>query len=190
MTFDSKASNVKVHCTFSGDAIHPWDTGTRVSELQVLLNACGYSLRVDGDFGSLTEAAIRAFQQQHELRVDGVVGAIMWTALEANIRPGARMLRVGHIGADVHGLQELLHHHGYSVQKDGCFDATTKRAVMQFQRKRQLKDDGIVDVTTWNQLQACPVSDKSKLGRSKLGKSNLAMSFPNLKKRIDSGKWW
>lgn len=185
MTFNSKASDVKVHCTFSGDSIHPWDTGTRVSELQVLLNACGYSLRVDGDFGSLTETAIRTFQQQHELKVDGVVGTITWTALEANIRPGARMLKLGHTGADVRGLQELLHNHGYSVQKDGCFDATTERAVMSFQQKCQLKNDGIVNVATWNQLQECPTSNSSKSGKSK-----SATPFPNLKKRIDSGKWW
>ena len=180
MTFDSKASNVKVHCTFSGDSIHPWDAGTRVSELQVLLNACGYSLRVDGEFGSLTETAVRTFQQQHGLRVDGVVGSITWTTLEANIRPGARLLKLGHVGTDVRGLQELLHRHGYATQKDGCFDVTTDRAVRRFQQKHQLEEDGIVDVTTWNQLQACPASDKS----------NLATPLSNSEKRIDLGKWW
>lgn len=50
--------------------------GKEVEELQKALNASGIgvNLKVDGDFGPATEAAVRAYQQVNNLRVDGVVG--------------------------------------------------------------------------------------------------------------------
>jgi lysozyme len=43
-------------------------------QLQEHLNRLGSSLRSDGDFGPATEEAVRRFQGQHGLAVDGVVG--------------------------------------------------------------------------------------------------------------------
>jgi hypothetical protein len=39
------------------------------------------SLDVDGEFGPLTEAAVKKFQSAHKLEVDGEVGPITWKAL-------------------------------------------------------------------------------------------------------------
>ena len=46
--------------------------GTR--EIQSGLNKLGYDLIVDGDFGSLTAAAVIQFQKEHDLDADGMVG--------------------------------------------------------------------------------------------------------------------
>ena len=51
-----------------GDQEHP------VKTLQYLLRARGHDLTVDGIFGPATDAAVRAFQQQKGLAVDGIVG--------------------------------------------------------------------------------------------------------------------
>ena len=51
--------------------------------LQVFLQACGYDVNPDGDFGSGTETALKKFQADHELRPDGEAGQKTWTALFA-----------------------------------------------------------------------------------------------------------
>lgn len=53
-------------------------SGLPVRVLQRLLVANGYAIRVDGVFGALTESAVKAFQNQHNLNVDGVVGQRTW----------------------------------------------------------------------------------------------------------------
>jgi hypothetical protein len=56
--------------------------GVAVAELQMDLASVGYfSGRQDADFGSLTRAAVLAFQADQGLVVDGVVGPSTWAAL-------------------------------------------------------------------------------------------------------------
>jgi murein L,D-transpeptidase YcbB/YkuD len=56
-------------------------SGTSVRIMQRLLVSNGYGIRVDGIFGPLTEAAIKAFQNQRNLSVDGIVGQKTWWEL-------------------------------------------------------------------------------------------------------------
>ena len=55
--------------------------GSDVTELQKLLNNNGYSLDVDGVYGSKTQAAVKDYQQKNGLAVDGIVGNNTWGAL-------------------------------------------------------------------------------------------------------------
>lgn len=62
------------------------DTGDWVQALQTALINRGYSvgsMGADGDFGSRTEAAVRAFQKANGLTVDGIVGPRTYAALDA-----------------------------------------------------------------------------------------------------------
>ena len=52
-----------------------------VKVLQRLLLSNGYTVRVDGFFGALTEAAVKAFQDERSLSTDGVVGDRTWGEL-------------------------------------------------------------------------------------------------------------
>ncbi|KAB8321228.1 peptidoglycan-binding protein [Tolypothrix campylonemoides VB511288] len=57
------------------------NSGVAVRVLQRLLLSNGYNVRVDGMFGALTEAAVKAFQNKRSLVVDGIVGQRTWYEL-------------------------------------------------------------------------------------------------------------
>lgn len=64
--------------------------GEAVSMVQSALKEIReYQGNVDGDFGPMTEAAVRSFQQRRNIPVDGIVGAATWTQLSESY--------VGHI---------------------------------------------------------------------------------------------
>lgn len=56
--------------------------GEAVRELQQRLSALGYDAgTIDGIFGPQTEQAVKAFQEQYGLEIDGIVGPKTWAAL-------------------------------------------------------------------------------------------------------------
>lgn len=65
-------------------------TGADVEYLQLLLKAEGYDIGksgpkgdgIDGKFGSETLSAVRAYQSDHDLNPDGIVGPMTWAELE------------------------------------------------------------------------------------------------------------
>lgn len=57
--------------------------GEDVRELQGLLNQFGHALVCDGNFGRITEAAVKSFQRRAGLEPDGVCGPKTWKALLA-----------------------------------------------------------------------------------------------------------
>lgn len=142
--------------------------GPGVAELQRFLKAAGVLTGpVDGDFGPMTQAAVRRFQQAKGLSVDGVVGPQTWAALRgarpatpsipASRRP---VLRQGDMGADVELLQRQLIRHGFTPgDVDGQFGSQTRRALVEFQRARGLHADGVAGPSTWQALDG-PVTPR------------------------------
>ena len=58
--------------------------GETVAEMQGVLERLGYDLGscgVDGDFGRMTEKAVKAFQKDHGLKTDGICGPRTWKEL-------------------------------------------------------------------------------------------------------------
>ncbi|MFE6623667.1 protein kinase [Streptomyces sp. NPDC057740] len=63
------------------------DKGRRVLQVQCMLTKRGYSVGgsgVDGEFGADTESAVRLFQSDKGLAVDGEVGPNTWTGLRSS----------------------------------------------------------------------------------------------------------
>lgn len=58
-------------------------SGSDVKKLQEELNKNGYSLDVDGQFGSKTQSAVQSYQKSKGLTVDGIVGTNTWNALNS-----------------------------------------------------------------------------------------------------------
>lgn len=62
--------------------------GDGVKWVQWMLHACGYNIGkygIDGDFGSATDSAVRAFQRNRKLVADGIVGVMTRRALLAAV---------------------------------------------------------------------------------------------------------
>lgn len=69
--------------------IRKGNKGDVVRECQKMLEKLGYNLGicgVDGDYGTATDAAVRAFQREHGLVVDGVCGPMTWDALDKAVQ--------------------------------------------------------------------------------------------------------
>jgi len=66
-----------------GKQIKEGSNGQAVRALQVLLSDYFFynNVTVDGDFGPITDAAVRDFQAAYDLDVDGIVGPETWKAL-------------------------------------------------------------------------------------------------------------
>lgn len=133
-----------------GDREHP------VRTLQDLLRARGHAVAVDGSFGPLTAGAVRAFQQEKGLVVDGVVGRHTWGALITTVRRGST-------GDAVRGVQEEFQFRNLSgdpsqgLAVDGSFGPLTEAAVRGFQQALHtdiatVAVDGIVGPVTWQAL--------------------------------------
>jgi peptidoglycan hydrolase-like protein with peptidoglycan-binding domain len=136
--------------------VRPGNRGPAVEDIQRRLLSLGYDIGptgVDGVFLGLTKEAVRAFQLEHELSEDGVVGDETWSALvRAGFRFGDRTLylRLPHFhGHDVLVLQQALNVLGFAAgATDSIFGAYTERALREFQRNAGLPDDGIAGPET------------------------------------------
>ena len=128
-----------------------------VTLVQRLLNNAGYgSLVEDSIFGSRTEKALKQFQKDRNLTVDGVVGPQTWKALLP------RTLDRNTRGNDVERLQITLNEIGYgNLVVDGIFGPNTEKAVKQFQKDMSLTVDGIVRRNTWYFLSVNMIKDSS-----------------------------
>lgn len=142
------------------------DVGPAVAEIRGKLAALGLlpdpgeSSVPDlaGHFDEQCDRAVRTFQQQRGLSVDGVVGPATYRALdEARWRVGDRLLShsVSHplVGDDVAGLQRRLIELGFDAGRiDGVLGAATERAVRDFQRNVGLRPDGTCGPSTFKAL--------------------------------------
>ena len=170
--------------SYPGAALRVGSRGRSVAQLQTALNRISQSypaipkLRVDGIFGSGTEAAVRVFQRAFGLAEDGVVGRLTWyeaervfagvTALSELRSQGLRYedlgwefpepLRVGDRGDRVRQLQYMLAVAAQFVQQlpsisvDGVFGPVTRDAVAAFQGYEGFPVTGEADDRTWDAL--------------------------------------
>lgn len=171
-------------------------SGQEVREMQEFLNAIAINypaipviFPVEGIFNESTEAAVRVFQRQFNLTVDGIVGKATWYKISyiyAAVRKLAELTSIGRIedlysgqypgtplqegdrGVEVQLLQYYLSAIAVfypqipNVSIDGRFGPELFKAVLNFQRSFGLIEDGIVGRETWNRIYALyeTLSDK------------------------------
>ncbi|WP_221177497.1 N-acetylmuramoyl-L-alanine amidase [Nocardioides marmoriginsengisoli] len=136
------------------------DTGPAVTQIVGLLAHLGL---IDGtdlpaSYDDRVELAVRTFQQQRGLHVDGVVGTATFRRLdEARWNLGDRILThlPGNLmaGDDVFALQRRLLELGFKVGRvDGYFGAETEAGLRDFQRNVGIPADGTCGPFTLRQL--------------------------------------
>lgn len=59
--------------------------GHKVLGLQIMLNALGYNLTLDGKYGKLTKTAVKDFQGKNGLKRDGIVGIKTYMSISERI---------------------------------------------------------------------------------------------------------
>ncbi len=157
LTVDGKAGPATQRLLYGSSAsitysaMQMGDDGTAVRNLQYTLYELGYyDGSIDGVYGQTTSDAVRAFQIQNRLTVDGKAGtetlkklysrdARSATAAQTSyesVRPGAR-------GNEVVEIQECLEQMGFLDEVNGEYDAKTEAAVRAFQKANGLTADGI-----------------------------------------------
>ena len=129
-----------------------------VRNLQNDLKTLGYlASNADGAFGTGTEAAVKAFQKNHKLTQDGLVGAStrsqISAAVKAKIERENSVLKLGSKGDKVKNLQSNLNELGYKAgTPDGQFGSGTQDAVIRFQKTYGLTPDGQAGTNTLNAI--------------------------------------
>lgn len=140
---------------------------------QALINLGYLSGAPDGNYGTQTEKAVRAFQKINGLRVDGTAGKETLTRLYGSDAIGATapaagdkkasatptpapddaVLKKGASGNAVKQLQQQLIDLGYLTGKaDGKFGSKTYAALVAFQKANKLKADGVAGDKTQAKL--------------------------------------
>ena len=166
-----------VEASFGEQTLRQGMSHPDVAELQTLLKEQGYFTHhtATGYFGDITVRAVRAYQQDHGLTVDGIVGPqtfgrlsgggtavqtestssskpvsaeVQRTAASAIASTGT--LREGSRGEGVTALQRALKDLGFFdyPTATGYYGAVTKASVMRYQRARNLTVDGIAGQAT------------------------------------------
>jgi N-acetylmuramoyl-L-alanine amidase len=137
------------------------DAGPAVADIRERLTGLGLletSTDHEDAFDERVDRAVRAFQQQRGLVVDGAVGPGTYRVLdEARWRLGDRLLTFvpGSLlaGDDVVALQQRLLDLGFQVGRvDGRFGPQTEHAVREFQRNVGVPPDGTCGPATLKAL--------------------------------------
>ncbi len=162
-------------------ALGPEDSGNRVRVIQYYLGVIGFfdenipQISITGVYDRETQNAVRQFQEQNGIAVDGIIGRDTWNAIVARyneilsslpeqykpyrgeIFPG-RNLAEGMTGEDVRMLQELINKAAAKYPSipvlavDGIFGPATDAAVRFIQQNNGYDADGIVGPLTWNTI--------------------------------------
>ena len=149
-----------------------------VLRYQKRLNKLGYlSSTPDGTFGKDTVNAVKSFQRQNGLTVDGYIGPSTKELLMSK-NAKASVISLGETSSNVTKIQKRLKELGYlKSSATGYFGTSTESAVSAFQKRNSLSADGKVGKGTMAALfsskaKKAPSNYKPSSGGSSSGSSS------------------
>jgi len=171
------------------------DSGSAVKKMQTALVKLGYNTGgIDSRFGPTTEKAVRQFQKDNKLAVDGKAGNQTLTLLyqkadgssSSSSSSGSTStdksdyfggnyttLKYGSKGSRVTLLQKALNELGYNCGKaDGSFGAGTQKAVKAFQKAKGLSSDGKAGQQTLKKIESLLSGNTSSDSSSSSGSNS------------------
>jgi peptidoglycan hydrolase-like protein with peptidoglycan-binding domain len=119
------------------------------------------AVTADGEFGPGTETALKAYQQQHGLKVDGIAGPDTFAQMGLF---ELILLKPGTSGDTVKKLQQSL-----GIGADGQFGAGTQKAVREFQSKNGLEADGLAGPATLAKMSLFKEMTPEVVKKSEMG---------------------
>ena len=188
------------------------DTGADVAQLQEALIQLGYlSGKADGNYGTKTVEAVRAFQKANGLTADGAAGEqtqrVLYggNAKAANVKTTAApqqaatataapatsgTLKVGSTGTDVQTLQQKLIELGYlKGSADGVFGNKTAAAVKAYQKASKLTADGVAGSQTLSSLNAVAANKNAASSNTAANTSQKTTVTPSAA-RVQYANWY
>ena len=135
--------------------LHKGSTDPAVRDLQEALKALGFDPgTIDGVFGTATEVAVKAFQHQRGIAVDGVVGKVTWINID-EADQSEPVLDIGSAGLPVRRAQKRMSLVGFDVGGvDGQYGNRTAAGVRKLQQQFNIPIDGVVGKKTWSVIDA------------------------------------
>lgn len=130
--------------------------GLRGEPVRLLQEKLGVT--ADGIFGAGTDKALRDYQSNNGLAVDGIAGPDTFASMGLY---ELVLVQKGSRGECVKKVQQQL-----SLADDGIFGGGTEAAVKQFQTENGLDADGIVGPETMAKMDAFSAVDEAVVARS------------------------
>ncbi len=142
-------------------ALERGSSGSQVRNVQKCLQKLGYfNGPVNGNYGPLTEEAVKKFQRAKGISAIGKVGPQTERSLQAACQSkqsggsSSNVLKVGSRGSAVSSLQQNLQRLGYyNGPITGYFGQETQQAVTRFQQSYGLQADGIAGGRTTDAIR-------------------------------------
>ncbi|NLX82342.1 MAG: SH3 domain-containing protein [Clostridiales bacterium] len=189
--------------------LRPGDRGEDVLELQTRLIALKYMVSKTSVYDSMTKEAVRHFQAQNSLTVDGLFGgnsaqmllsgaartadspALSYNTLRVDQRDGSDKA--------ISKMQQALKDLGYPLSVTGRYDMPTHQAVVGFQQRNGLPITGIANPHTQSIIYAgnakgyaTPITElgdsEGKGGGPSSSSVKLLHWFKDVKPRVAAGQ--
>ena len=115
--------------------------------------------------GPSTSQAIEFFQRKNNLPVDGNAGSATLALMFSN-NALRYTVSEGDDGPDVESIQDRLDELGYDISTTGHFGTDTKKAVVKFQQRNNITDDGTIGAETKELLYSSKAKGPKSNGSS------------------------